>query len=202
MLTPKQRRFVDEYLIDLNATQAAIRAGYKGKRVDQTAHENLRKPEIAAAIQAGRERVAEKAEVTAVRVLSELALIGHSDIGDILDFTGVTPRLKDASAIPEGARRTISSIKIKREVEGVGDKAREVEVIEFKRWNKNKALEDLAKHLGILKEKVEVSGEVKVNHGFDLSKLSADELNSLRSIVASLETRQAAGDAAAAADGQ
>lgn len=50
-LTDKQQRFVDEYLIDLNATQAAIRAGYSEKTAYSVGHENLKKPEIQKAIQ-------------------------------------------------------------------------------------------------------------------------------------------------------
>lgn len=54
-LTPKQARFVHEYLVDLNATQAAIRAGYKPKAAAQTAAENLKKPNVQRAIQEARE---------------------------------------------------------------------------------------------------------------------------------------------------
>ncbi len=58
-MTPKQKRFVEEYLIDLNATQAAIRAGYSKKTAESIGHENLRKPKIAAAV---AERQAARAE--------------------------------------------------------------------------------------------------------------------------------------------
>jgi phage terminase small subunit len=54
-MTPKQKRFVEEYLTDLNATQATIRAGYKPKRAYSTGNENLKKPEIQAAIQQAQE---------------------------------------------------------------------------------------------------------------------------------------------------
>ena len=63
-LTPKQQRFVDEYLIDLNATQAAIRAGYKEKRAYSTGHENLKKPEIQTAIATARLELSERTSVT------------------------------------------------------------------------------------------------------------------------------------------
>lgn len=57
-------------------------------------------------------------------------------VGEILDFTGDVPKLKPACQIPEHARRAIASVKVKRYVEGTGDKAREVEVTEFTLWNK------------------------------------------------------------------
>lgn len=71
-LTPKQQAFVDNYLIDLNATQAAIRAGYSEKAAAATGYENLRKPEIAAAVQAAMQQRAEAAAVTAEMVLERL----------------------------------------------------------------------------------------------------------------------------------
>lgn len=71
-LTPKQERFVAEYLIDLNATQAAIRAGYSEKTAGQVGFENLRKPEIADAIAAKAGKTAEKLDLSAERVLRGL----------------------------------------------------------------------------------------------------------------------------------
>jgi phage terminase small subunit len=64
-LTPKQTRFVEEYLVDLNATQAAIRTGYSRGSAEQQAYENLRKPEIAQAITAGKARQLEAAQLSA-----------------------------------------------------------------------------------------------------------------------------------------
>ena len=69
-MTPKQKRFVAEYLCDLNATQAAKRAGYSEKTASETGYENLRKPQIAAAIAAGQAARSERAEVTADYVLA------------------------------------------------------------------------------------------------------------------------------------
>jgi len=69
-LTNKQQRFVEEYLVDLNATQAAIRAGYKEKRAYQIGHENLRKPEIEAAVQDEMNKRSERTEITQDFVLN------------------------------------------------------------------------------------------------------------------------------------
>lgn len=71
-MTPKQERFVREYLVDLNATQAAIRAGYSEKTAHAIGHENLSKPEIAAAIAKGREKAAEQAGISQQWVLDRL----------------------------------------------------------------------------------------------------------------------------------
>jgi len=68
-MTPKQQRFVEEYLVDLNATQAAIRAGYSEKTAGQVGGENLKKPEIAAAIQEQRATISERVQITQDDVL-------------------------------------------------------------------------------------------------------------------------------------
>lgn len=73
-LTAKQAAFVNEYLIDLNATQAAIRAGYSEKTAGRTGHENLKKPEIAQAIQEAQAERAERLELTQDDVLKGLLL--------------------------------------------------------------------------------------------------------------------------------
>ena len=71
-MTPKQQRFVDEYLIDLNATQAAIRAGYSAKTAKETGYENLTKPHIAEAVQMAQAARSEETGTTAAWVLEEL----------------------------------------------------------------------------------------------------------------------------------
>jgi phage terminase small subunit len=71
-LTDKQKRFVAEYLVDLNATQAAIRAGYSQKTARSVGSENLTKPDIAAAIAKAQAKIAKKAEVSLETLLAEL----------------------------------------------------------------------------------------------------------------------------------
>ncbi|MCI5049982.1 MAG: terminase small subunit [Rickettsiales bacterium] len=70
-MTPKQARFVEEYLIDLNATQAAIRAGYSEKTAGQIGEQNLKKLEIAQAIEAAKAKRSEKAQIDSEWVLKE-----------------------------------------------------------------------------------------------------------------------------------
>ena len=80
-LTGKQQNFVNEYLIDLNATAAAKRAGYSEKSAYHSGWENLRKPEIVAEISKRQKRMAEKLEITQEMVVERLAKIGFSDVG-------------------------------------------------------------------------------------------------------------------------
>ncbi|MCP4948883.1 MAG: terminase small subunit [Aestuariibacter sp.] len=71
-LTPKQEKFVQEYLVDLNATQAAIRAGYSSKTAAKIGSENLIKPDIQVAIQKQRDKMSKKAEITVEGILKQI----------------------------------------------------------------------------------------------------------------------------------
>lgn len=159
-LTPKQQRFVEEYLVDLNAAAAYRRAGYtaKGNSAETNAARLLRNAQVQAELTRLRSAQQERTEVTADRVVRELACLGFSDIGQVLDLTGETPRLRAPAEIPEAARRAIASVKVRRYTEGRGDDALEVEVIEFKFWDKNAALEKLGKRLAMWKDHVEHTG--------------------------------------------
>lgn len=139
-LTEKQQRFVDEYLIDLNATQAAIRAGYSVKTADAIGCENLTKPNIQQAI---AEHMAERSRRTGVnqdRVVLELAKIAFVRMTDVVDSNG---RIKqDASADDLSC---IESIKYKESDNEFGGSVER----EVKFASKLKALELLGKHLGM-----------------------------------------------------
>lgn len=77
-LTPKQHMFVKEYLVDLNATQAAIRAGYSARTANRMGTENLAKPVIASAIQEAMDKRADRLELTAELVLSRIDRIAQA----------------------------------------------------------------------------------------------------------------------------
>lgn len=154
-LAPMQVKFVAEYLKDLHATNAAIRAGYSEKTAQEQGSRLLSNVMVQEALARAQARYLQNADVTAERVVDELALIGFSDIGDIIDFTGADPKLRAACDIPERARRAISSVKVKRYAEGSGEFAREVEVTEFKLWDKLAALEKLARRLKLIEDEDE-----------------------------------------------
>lgn len=156
-LTPKQETFVREYLVDLNATAAAVRAGYASGDIGR---QLLTKTHVQEAIAEAQKARAERTQVTADRVLLELARVAFLDPADVLDFaSGPSVRLRDADRIPEDARRAIASIKVKRYAEGRGEAAKEVEVIEFRLCDKLSALDKLGRHLGLFADRVEVTGK-------------------------------------------
>lgn len=150
-LTPKQARFVEEYLLDLNATQAAIRAGYSAKRADAIGFENLRKPGIAAAIEAAKSERSQRTQVTIDRVVQELARLAFFDARKLLADDGTPLPL---SELDEDTARAIIGVDIARigngEV-GVG------EVLKFKLADKKGALELLGKHLAMFTERLALS---------------------------------------------
>ena len=156
-LSPKQQLFVVEYLKDLNATQAAIRAGYSPKTARVIGQENLLKPAIQAAVEAAKTKQLARLEIKADDILRELLLVARSDIGHVLDFSGETVKLRKANEIPEAARRAMQAVKAKKVFEGTGEAAMQVEVMEFKLWDKLSALEKIGKHLGLFKDEIDVN---------------------------------------------
>jgi phage terminase small subunit len=157
-LTPKQQRFVDEYLVDLNATQAAIRAGYSEKTARAIGSENLTKPDVAAAIEKGRRAAAEKAGITQDRVLKETELLSFSNIQHyMLDDEGI---LCPAPGAPEGVMRAVSSVKYKTTTRGTGESKEIERTCEFKLWDKPGILKVSGRHVGLkgFAEKFELSG--------------------------------------------
>lgn len=84
-MTPKQKRFVQEYLVDLNATQAAIRAGYKEKNARVVAAKNMARADLQAAIAEGMGELARRTEITQGEVLAELKQIALAPASDAKD---------------------------------------------------------------------------------------------------------------------
>ena len=153
-LTEKQRRLVDEYLIDLNATQAAIRAGYSVKTAREQASQNLTKLNIQQAIS---EKMAERSKRTGVnqdRIVLELAKIAFVNAADVIDSEDAT--IKAGATADDTA--AIQSVKVKviptKEGEGV---EREIRLND-----KLKALELLGKHLGMWNDKLDVNVNIPV----------------------------------------
>ncbi|MDB2075637.1 terminase small subunit [Clostridium paraputrificum] len=168
-LTEKQKRFVEEYLIDLNATQAAIRAGYSPNTAKDIGCENLAKPNIRACID---KEIAERSKRTGInqdRVIRELARLAFVNANDVIDMEEA--KLKDGATEDDTA--AIASVKVKtiptKEGEGIER--------EIKLTDKLKALELLGKHLGMFKDKVEIDATVKSTAKLDsiLSQLGDEE---------------------------
>ena len=165
MLTPKQEKFVAEYLVDLNATQAAIRSGYSVKTATAIGTENLRKPQIADAIAVKQGKALRKLDISVERILLERARLAFFDPRKLLDNTGRPLPLQDldddtAAAIaglkvsdkydtpPDGGERTVST------------------VLEYKLADKNASLTALEKVNGMYSSGDEPAGVLNIHVHF------------------------------------
>ena len=149
-MTKKQKRFIEEYLIDLNATQAAIRAGYSPDTAKSIGSENLTEPDIKAQIARAMAERSRRTGVNADRVIMELAKIAFVNANDVIDAETATLK---PDALPEDTA-AIQSVKVKT----FGEDGLEREI---KMADKLKALELLGKHLGMFRDKLEVSGTLE-----------------------------------------
>lgn len=156
-MTKKQKRFIEEYLIDLNATQAAIRAGYSPQTANEQASRLLANVNISKAVGKAMAERSKRTGISADRVLIELARIGFVKISDVVDTDDVTVR-SDAS---EDDLAAIQSIKVKT-MDGEKGCSEEREI---KLNDKVRALELLGKHLGMWDEKfsVDMEGDLNIN---------------------------------------
>lgn len=157
-LTAKQSAFVREYLIDRNATRAAIRAGYSAKTARFIGAENLTKPNIAGAISQGEKAIRERNEISADRVVQELALLGFANLQDYMKSTASGDPYVDFSTLTREQAAALQEVTIDDFVEERGKQARRVRRVRFRLADKRAALVDLGKHLGMFKNKLELSG--------------------------------------------
>ncbi|MGC4018932.1 MAG: terminase small subunit [Muricomes sp.] len=154
-MTAKQQRFVEEYLIDLNATQAAIRAGYSPATAEQTASRLLSNVKVKAEVDKAMAERSKRTGINQDRVIQELAKIGFSKITDVIDPE--TAKIKKSAS--EDDLACIQSIKIKPNEWGT---EREV-----KMYDKKSALVDLGRHLGLFKDKLELDADLELNINID-----------------------------------
>lgn len=187
-LNERQERFCNEYLIDLNATQAAIRAGYKEKTAYSMGQRLLKNVEVQNYIQERKQDRVERTEITQDMVIRELAMIAFSNAADYASIiekqavinteNGVAVSLFDEDGNPV-MYRTVEPVLTAELTE---EQKRALAVIkkgkdgfEVKPYDKVRALELLGKHLGMFTEKVEMSGQV--NNPF--AGLSTEDLKAL-----------------------
>ena len=172
-LTDKQRRFAEEYPKDLNATQAAIRAGYSEKTARQQGQRLLTNVVIQAAIQGQLDERSRRTEITADRVLIEYARLAFSDMREFVEWGPGGVTWKDSEDLSPEATACVSEVS-----ETISDGGR---TRRFKLHSKTSALQDVAKHLGMF-PKDGVASPVNVNVNVDnrpvkpLSDLTEEEL--------------------------
>lgn len=143
-MTPRQQRFVEEYLVDLNASAAARRAGYAVKRADQQALENLRKPEIGAAIAERQKALQQKVGITQERVLNELAKIAFGDQRRVMTWGPRGVELRASDILTDDDAAAVAEVSETRTKDGGS--------LKLKTHDKVGALKLLGEHLGLFND--------------------------------------------------
>lgn len=175
-LTPRQERFVEEYLLDMNATQAAIRAGFKPKYARQYGALLTTKNVIASAIATARQKVSLELQCTADDIARELHKLGFSNMGDYMRAGRDGEPYLDFSKLSRDQTAALSEVTVEDYVDGRGEDARDVKRLKFRLWDKRAALVDLSKQLGLAKpDKIEHSGSVAVGLTPEQIKRLSDE---------------------------
>lgn len=188
-LTKKQQMFVEEYLIDLNATQAAIRAGYSERSARKIGHQNLSKPNIAEAIREHMEKRSERVEVTADMVLDQLAKIAFHDVKDVLSWgmeeshAGFEERWVNGKLEKHEVKEMRMKVHMKDSNEIDGTIIQEVSEADrggavthsVKLNDRMKALELIGKHLGMFKDKDDLNVNVGVQIVDDIEDEEEDD---------------------------
>jgi phage terminase small subunit len=143
-LSPKQQKFVQEYLIDLNASQAAIRAGYSEKMAGRIGFQLLEKTRIQDAVAVEQQARSARTGITPDRALQELAILGFSDLTDFVEWDGQTVILKNSADLDKTKRRAIAEI------------SQTKDGVRIKLHDKKGALDSIARHLGMFNDKTTV----------------------------------------------
>ncbi len=171
-LTPKQQRFVDEYLVDLNATQAAIRAGYSARTAEQAGSRLLRNVQVVARIQQKNGKRLQKVELTADRVLQEIARIAFFDPRKLFDAAGnpvpIDQLDDDTAAVVAGLDIVIERTSEDRDG-GL------TTVHKYRLADKKGALALAMRHLGLLHDKVHVTGQLTLAQLVEAANKQAGE---------------------------
>lgn len=156
-LNERQQLFVREYLVDLNATQAAIRAGYSVKTAGSQGFDLLKKPEIQEMVQAAYQKRAEKVELSAEQVLREIKLAAFLDPIELFADDGT---LKPLREMPEHARRAIAGIEVEELYDGRGSERQFIGYLKkIKLVSKEGTLTLAGRHLGMFTDKTELTGK-------------------------------------------
>lgn len=155
-LTPKQAEFVRQYLVDLNATAAAIRAGYSERTAKSQGQRLLTHVDVSAALAAAKAEREQRTEITQDRVVSELAKIAFADPRELMEWGPEGVKLKDSAALTEEQAASVAEVSETTTKDGGS--------LRLKKHDKVKALELLGRHLGMFTDKVksEISGGLEI----------------------------------------
>jgi phage terminase small subunit len=157
-LRGKQAVFRDEYLVDLNATAAAERAGYSDPNYGR---QLLTNPNVAAAIHEALAERSQRTQITADRVLEEIAKLAFSNIGDYHRISSEGEPFVDLSNLSRDQMAALTELQVEDYTDGRGDNSRDVRRVKIKLADKKAALELLGRHLKLFTDKVDLTSDGK-----------------------------------------
>jgi phage terminase small subunit len=154
---PKKIRFAREYLVDQNGTQAAIRAGYSPASAHTTASRLLRDPQVQEFLAGKAQALAEELDISAKRVLQEMAKVAFSDFRSLFTQDGELKKPHELTAMEAAAVASIQVVTVEKG-EGVVE-----HVAKIKTWDKTRGLEMLGRHLALFNDKLKVEDDALAN---------------------------------------
>lgn len=178
-LTARQKRFVEEYLVDLNVTQAAIRAGYSPKSAYSVGHETMKNPEIQSAIQEHQDALSRRTEITQEMVIAELAKIAFHDIRKAVRWGRSPVDSKSENVDPNALGiypvELVPSEEIDDETAAAVSEVSLTQTgVKIKMHDKQTALVNIGKHIGMFKDKDVDPGKGVADAMLEIVRLTKD----------------------------
>lgn len=168
-LSNKQQRFVAEYIKDMNGTQAAIRAGYSNKTAREQAARMLSKVNIAKEIESRLAKIAAKSELTAERVVNEVAGLAFANIADFVDVKNNTVTIKDWSKLTREQLAAVQEVQVLKEMTRINGATRKTksQIIRLKLYDKRASLELLGRRFNSFPNKVTIEDDRELDEKLD-----------------------------------
>lgn len=166
MLNPQQERFAQEYAVDLNATRAAIRAGYSADCAHVQGSRLLSDDKVSERVDELKNKIAKRLDVTTERIVREYEKIAFTNLEDVVEWITGDPELRKSGEIETPAHGAISEITRTETLTGNV-------TIKVKLHDKRGALDSLARYKGMFKDSLELSGKVDGNFWIDFTKKDA-----------------------------
>ena len=176
-ITDRMKKFVDEYLIDFNATQAAIRAGYSTDTANEQGSQLLARPDIRELVAEGQRAIAERTQTFQDNAVDELKIVGFSNLADFLTVKdGGIVEQKPFNELTKEQTKCIKKIKqtVRSSHSADGTILHQTAVIEIELHDKLKALELLGRHLGMFNDTLRLEGALPLTISFEVAPPVAD----------------------------
>jgi phage terminase small subunit len=176
-ITDKMRQFVDEYLIDMNGTQAAIRAGYSEATAQEQSSQLLDRPDIRELVEQRQKDRIDRTQISQDLTVNELKAIALSDIADfVIVKEGGVIEQRPFNELKKEQTRCVKKIRqtVRTAQSSDGTVIHQTAVLELELYDKVKSLELLGRHLGIFNDRLTLDGALPLMISFEVAPPVAD----------------------------